>query len=148
VGKTLMTVEGIGKEIAPDLDIMEESRPVFLEILKKRYSPERLGSDLLRRLDRLGSITNTLPEQVQEVLDDLRLGRLSVRASSGDLRIAAETIAERILLGLLVGALVLAAALLYVNSEKTAGLALAALSVFALFSHALRSAWRSLRGRP
>lgn len=148
VGKTLMTVEGIGKEIAPDLDIMEESRPVFLEILKKRYSPERLGSDLLRRLDRLGAITNTLPEQVQEVLDDLRLGRLSVRASSGDLLIAAETIAERILLGLLVGALVLAAALLYVNSEKTAGLALAALSVFALFSHALRSAWRSLRGRP
>jgi ubiquinone biosynthesis protein len=147
VGKTLMTVEGIGKEIAPDLDIMEESRPAFLEILKKRYSPERLGSDLLRRLDRLGSITNTLPEQVQEVLDDLRLGRLSVRAASTDLRAAADTIAERILLGLLVGALVLAAALLYVNGERTLGVALATLSVFALFSHVLREAWRSLRGR-
>jgi ubiquinone biosynthesis protein len=147
VGKTLMTIEGVGKEIAPDLDIMEASRPVFLEILKKRYSPERLGSDLLRRLDRLGSITNTLPEQIQEVLDDLRLGRLSVQASSPDVRWAAATLAERLLLGLLVGALVLAAALLYVNDEKPIAIALAALSVFALFSHALRAAWRSRRGR-
>jgi hypothetical protein len=42
---------------------------------------------------------------------------------------------------------VLAAALLYVNREQTLGIALATLSVFALFSHVLREAWRSLRRR-
>jgi ubiquinone biosynthesis protein len=147
VGKTLMTVEGIGKQIAPDLDIMEECRPLFLEILKKRYSPERLGSDLLRRLDRLGSLTNSMPEQLQEVLEDLRRGRLSIRASSADLRAAAEILAQRLLVGLLVGALVLSASILYVSGEKPVGVALAILSLFALFGHAVRAAWQGLKPR-
>ncbi|HTM23320.1 MAG TPA: AarF/UbiB family protein, partial [Kofleriaceae bacterium] len=43
VGKALMTVEGIGKEIHPGLDVWTELRPYFLKLLRDRYSPERLG---------------------------------------------------------------------------------------------------------
>ncbi|MGH7297923.1 MAG: ABC1 kinase family protein, partial [Polyangiaceae bacterium] len=39
VGKALMTVEGIGKQIDPDLDIFGETAPYFFEIVRKRYSP-------------------------------------------------------------------------------------------------------------
>src|SRR5690606_5099598 len=33
VGKALMTVEGVGKEIDPELDVFEHTKPLFLEIL-------------------------------------------------------------------------------------------------------------------
>jgi ubiquinone biosynthesis protein len=39
VGKALMTIEGVGKEIYPDLDVFEQSKPLFIELLKQRYSP-------------------------------------------------------------------------------------------------------------
>lgn len=147
VGKTLMTIEGIGKEIAPDLDIMEESRPIFLEILKKRYSPERLGSDLLRRLDRLGTMTNTMPEQLQEVLEDLRRGRLSLRAESNDLREAAELLGQRVLLGLFTSAALLSAAFLYVNGKEHLAAAVGGVVLLTFFAHAIRVAWQRTRRR-
>lgn len=143
VGKTLMTIEGIGKELAPDLDIMEESRPFFLEIVKKRYSPERIGSDLLRRLDRLGTMTNTMPEQLQEVLEDLRLGRLSLRGSSEDLLSAATSVGQRIMTGLIVGALILSASFVFTSGDHYTALALALAAIFVLAAHW----WRLILGR-
>jgi ubiquinone biosynthesis protein len=145
VGKTLMTIEGIGKDIAPDLDIMEAARPLFTDILRKRYSPERLGTDLLRRLDRLGTMTNTLPGQLQEVLDDVRFGRLSIRASSDDLRQAAETLGQRVLTGLFVGALILSAAYLLVHDQHQVSVALTLAALLSLAWHTLRMAWQRLR---
>jgi ubiquinone biosynthesis protein len=126
---------------------MEESRPIFLEILKKRYSPERLGSDLLRRLDRLGALTNTMPDQLSEVLDDLRRGRLSIQASSVDLRDAAHIVGQRLLLGLVVAAALLSAAVLYVNGDELLAALLTALGLLALFVHTLRAVWQGLGRR-
>src|SRR5690606_19521221 len=45
-GKALMTIEGIGKEIDPDFDVYEESRPLFADFLRKRYSPEKMGNEI------------------------------------------------------------------------------------------------------
>lgn len=145
VGKALMTVEGIGKQLAPDLDIMEESRPFFLEIVKKRYSPERLGNDLLRRLDRLGTMTNTVPQQLQEVLEDLRLGRLSIRGSSDDLRYAANALGQRIMTGLFVGALIIGAAIVFVNGQVTIAIILTVVAVMSLTGHAMRVFFQRFR---
>lgn len=88
MSKSLMTVEGVGKEIDPDFDVYEESRPLFSEILKKRYSPERIGAQLLRRIERLGGVSYKVPQQLEEVLDDLRLGRLRVNTQD-NLHVAA-----------------------------------------------------------
>jgi predicted unusual protein kinase regulating ubiquinone biosynthesis (AarF/ABC1/UbiB family) len=32
LGKSLMTVEGVGKEMYPELDLLEEVRPYFTEL--------------------------------------------------------------------------------------------------------------------
>jgi len=79
VGKALMTLEGIGKQLDPDLDIYGESQPYFIEIMKKRYSPEKLGNDLWRGVEQLSKVGYDMPLQLREVLDDLRLGRLTMK---------------------------------------------------------------------
>src|SRR5262249_19150656 len=48
VGKSLMTVEGIGKSIYPELDVFEEARPFLLKLIMSRYSPDKIGLKLLR----------------------------------------------------------------------------------------------------
>jgi ubiquinone biosynthesis protein len=79
VGKALMTLEGIGKQLDPDLDIYGQSQPYFIEIMKKRYSPEKLGNDLWRGVEQLSKVGYDMPLQLREVLDDLRLGRLTMK---------------------------------------------------------------------
>ncbi|MFW5741017.1 MAG: ABC1 kinase family protein, partial [Myxococcota bacterium] len=84
VAKALMTVEGVAKEVHPTLDVFAEARPFFLELLRKRYSPQRIGNEVWRGLEKLSAVAYEMPGQVGEVLDDLRLGRLMLKVSVGE----------------------------------------------------------------
>ncbi|HEY5961148.1 MAG TPA: AarF/UbiB family protein, partial [Polyangiaceae bacterium] len=95
VGKAMMTVEGIGKQLDPTLDIFEESRPHFLNILKQRYSPERITTKLLRRIERLSDATGNLPHQLSDVLEDLRLGRTRIQLQSSDSKLSFDRMGRR-----------------------------------------------------
>ncbi|MSP61448.1 MAG: AarF/ABC1/UbiB kinase family protein [Myxococcales bacterium] len=101
VGKSLMTVEGIGKSIYPDLDVFEEARPFFLKLLWQRYSPEKVGGRMLKAASKLSAAAVDLPPLLAEVLDDLRRGRLKLRAEDPGLERAAERLGRRVALGLM-----------------------------------------------
>jgi ubiquinone biosynthesis protein len=112
LGRTLMTVEGVGKELYPELDVFGECRPYFTQLVLRRYSPERLGNDALRTLSRLGGTASGLPAKVDEVLDDLRRGELSMRSRDPALPAVAELLGRRLFSGLTVAALIGGGALL------------------------------------
>jgi ubiquinone biosynthesis protein len=116
VGKALMTIEGVGKEIDPELDVMGESRPFFLELLRRRYSPERLGNDVWRGLERLTAAAYDLPQQTREILEDLRLGRLTLRTSDPALPAIIDRLGRRLFSGFVVGAFVVAGTWLVATS--------------------------------
>jgi ubiquinone biosynthesis protein len=67
MGKTLMTMEGIGRQIYPELDLVEVSKPHFLKLLEDRYSPEKLSGDLIRVAARLSTAASTVPIHAQEM---------------------------------------------------------------------------------
>lgn len=142
VGKAMMTVEGIGKEIAPELDILEECRPFFFDILKKRYSPERLGGEALRQLERWGGITSSMPEQVRELMEDLQLGRLTVQVGAPQLRNAADVLGSRLFNALVISSLIVATAILLASGLFWPAIAAAALALIGSSFHALAELWR------
>jgi ubiquinone biosynthesis protein len=112
VGKALMTLEGIGKEIDPDLDLFAEARPYFLELLKKRYSPERILNEVWRGLERLSGVAYDLPQQAREVLEDLRLGRLQMKTLDPSLPPALDRLGRRAFSGVATAAFLLSGAAL------------------------------------
>ena len=132
LGKSLMTVEGIGKEIYPELDLLEEVRPYFMQLFQKRYSPERMTEDAFRGLRRLGAAASEMPLQLEEILDDLRKGSFSIRTQQTQLELAADRLGRRAFSGLVVGSLIIAGAILL--SQETywlGGLALGAGALYA-----------------
>lgn len=147
VGKALVTVEGVGKEIAPDFDILEESRPLFLDLLRKRYSPERVGNELLRRMERLSGATSRLPEQLQEIVEDLRLGRLSIRTTDTSASQSADRLGRRLFSAVVGSACLMTGAALQVQGREPIGNGLMLLALFVVFSHWLADAYRRLKGR-
>jgi ubiquinone biosynthesis protein len=147
VGKALMTTEGVGKAIEPDLDVLEEAKPLFLELVKKRYSPERLGNELLRRLERLSGATSNLPEQIRDVLDDLRFGRLTVRTSDADAGSASDRLGRRVYSGMVGSALIVSGTYALSSNLHYAAGTLFALAGLWLFGHTLRDAIKNWRQR-
>ena len=111
VGKALMTLEGIGKEIDPELDVFGEAAPYFFELMRmKRYSP----SAVLWKRVVAGAASSScrapalrlMPMQVaRDVLEDLRLGRMVLRTEDPGLPNAADRLGRRLFSGLVVVAL-------------------------------------------
>jgi ubiquinone biosynthesis protein len=126
VGKTLMTVEGVGKEVYPQLDVFEEVKPYFLKLMQQRYSPERISQDVIRAVMRLSGAASDMPMQVQEILEDLRKGAFGIQIHEMELRDAADRLGRRVFSGLAVASLVLSGALLIgANHPVIGGLSLA-----------------------
>lgn len=136
VGKALMTMEGVGKEIDPDLDVFGEMRPYFYEILRKRYSPERVGNELLRGLGQLSGAAYDLPQQTREILDDLRLGRLTLQTTHPALPPALDRLGRSIFAGLVVAAFVIAGGSLVAGSaHPTVGVVLIVFGALVMAGH-------------
>jgi ubiquinone biosynthesis protein len=145
LGKSLMTVEGVGKEIYPELDLMEEVRPYFMTLFTQRYAPERVTQDVFRGLRRLGVAASEMPLQLEEILEDLRKGAFTVRTQQTQLESAADRLGRRAFSGLVVGALIIGGAvLLSRESYWLGGLLLGAGALYA-FVHTAR-VW--LLGKP
>jgi ubiquinone biosynthesis protein len=149
VGKALMTVEGIGKQLDPDLDVFGETAPYFLEILRKRYSPVRLGNELWRGVEQLSRAGYDMPMQVREVLEDLRLGRTALRAEDPGLPPAADRLGRRLFSGLTTAALVLGGvSLMRDDRHDQLGVALLVVAALVWGAHVATDFRRGGRGRP
>ena len=145
LGKSLMTVEGVGKEIYPELDLLEEVRPYFTDIFTQRYSPERMTQDALRGLRRLGGVASEMPMQLEEILDDLRKGAFSVKTHQMQLESAADRLGRRAFGGIVVGSLLISGAILISQDRFVLGsLAVAGAALYGL-AHTARF-W--LLGKP
>ncbi len=146
VGKALMTVEGIGKEIYPDLDVFGEASPYFFDLMKKRYSPQRLGNELWRGVEQMSRVGYDMPMQAREVLEDLRLGRMQIRTEDPGLPAAADRLGRRLFSGVVVATLVGSGAyLLRAPDQQTTGVVMLVLAVFVWLVHALRDLVRSAK---
>jgi ubiquinone biosynthesis protein len=134
VGKALMTIEGIGKMLDPDLDVFGEAQPYFMRLLKQRYSPQRIGSELIKGVEQLSRAGYDVPLQAREVLEDLRLGRLQVRIAEATLAPAADRLGRRVFSGLVVAASTIGGAMSF-TQDRTLGAALFAVAATILVFH-------------
>jgi ubiquinone biosynthesis protein len=145
VGKAMMTVEGIGKQLDPSLDIFEEVRPHFLNILKRRYSPERMTLQFLHRVERLSDATANLPHQLGDVLEDLRLGRTRITTESTESRFSFDRLGRRLLTGCVFGSSTLAGAWLFASEHTTSGAIMLGGAVVWLGTHIVSDWYRAFR---
>jgi ubiquinone biosynthesis protein len=147
VGKAMMTVEGIGRQLDPNLDIFEEVKPHFLNLLKRRYSPERLTLQFLKRLERLSDKTANLPTQLSDVLEDLRMGRLRITTESAESKQTMDRLGRRVLAAAIFGSSSLGGAWLLSNYHFAAGVIMLCVAALWLFGHTLSDFYRTFRDR-
>ncbi|MBX3221882.1 MAG: hypothetical protein KF795_15295 [Labilithrix sp.] len=136
VGKALMTIEGIGKQLDPELDVFGEAQPYFVKLLKQRYSPQRIGNELMRGVEQLSRAGYDVPLQAREVLEDLRLGRLQVKTPDPALPAAADRLGRRVFSGLVIASSTVGGATAFAH-DHTIGTVLLAVAGAVLVLHVL-----------
>ena len=76
--KALVTIEGVGKQLNPQFDIVAHAQPYITALLRKRYDPSRIAQDLGRTSAELYRLLRDLPAEVRALLKFVRRGELHV----------------------------------------------------------------------
>ncbi|MEA2030375.1 MAG: AarF/UbiB family protein [candidate division Zixibacteria bacterium] len=77
--KALVTVEGLGRLLHPDFDMVSEVRPYVRRIMYRRYDPRRRFRDLLNVFDDFSNLVEELPQSIRGTLRKINAGELRIQ---------------------------------------------------------------------
>jgi ubiquinone biosynthesis protein len=104
--KAIITMEGVGKQLRPDLDLLTAAQPYVGRLIAQRYQPRRILETGYAAVRDLADVLGTVPETTRAVLEDLRAGRTVVNVDStqlDDWRRTWQHVQHRNTVGLLAG---------------------------------------------
>lgn len=113
--KALLTIENIGKQLDPDLNAIEEAKPMVTTILKERWNPRRFFSASLLQLRNLSQTIKDVPDQLHQVLEELRQGKLRIEFEHVHLErliVMLDTASNRITAGLVLASLIIGSSII------------------------------------
>lgn len=121
--KTLVNVEGIGRQLYPELDLWRAARPSLERFMLERAGLKRMASAFRHNAPRLAERLPELPALAIDLLDQAKTSRLRVQTTDpqlAEIRSELRTLHRRIILALVgVGLLITAAILFGVQTETT-----------------------------
>ncbi len=101
--KTLINVEGLGRELYPDLDVWSTAGPVLRSWMRERIGPRAMLHNFRRQFPDMLEVLNELPAVVKNAVRQSRAGRDGVRLArileDAGRRREAVTVGAAILLG-------------------------------------------------
>ncbi len=83
--KTLLNIEGLGRELYPELDLWETAKPFLEEWMRDQLGARALIRELKKHAPRWGETLPALPGIAFEVLRQARDGKLRVEMSSKEI---------------------------------------------------------------
>lgn len=76
--KVFITLEGLGRQLDPDFDMVAEAEPFLKHAMLMRYSPQSLAKRGLRNLSSIADIIGSMPQDMRRLLRTTRRGGLQV----------------------------------------------------------------------
>ncbi|GAW91816.1 ABC1 kinase family protein [Calderihabitans maritimus] len=129
MAKALLTVEALVQRLDPQLSLMEVAEPFGKKLLRRRLSPREIGRRIWEQIMEFSGLLSELPERLEQLLDLLEEGNLTVNLEHQGLRAFMNhlnTVSNRICLSIVIGSVIIGSSLL---AQKTASSFLARVPV-------------------
>ncbi|HKE45757.1 MAG TPA: ubiquinone biosynthesis regulatory protein kinase UbiB [Steroidobacteraceae bacterium] len=92
--KTLLNIEGLGRQLYPELDLWKTAQPILREWMRERMSGRAIMERLRTQLPDLAEAAKTLPQIVQGMIQQAADGRLRFRVETPGLEDLKRTVRE------------------------------------------------------
>jgi ubiquinone biosynthesis protein len=119
--KSLVSVEGLGKKIKQDFDVLQYTLQMVTDIVQAQYDPQKVMHDLTKLGRESKQMLTSLPRQLNFLLRKINSPKHSFKlkvAEISDLKVAVEHSFNLLYLGILIGCLTLSASYIYVNDPE------------------------------
>ncbi len=110
LAKALITIEGIGRELDPDFDMVSHTKPFAKRLLKKKYSPVNLWKRGSAAARELFNFLEILPKEFSWMIKSLRAGELNVSFQHKGLEklvLEIDRASNRLSFSMIIGALII-----------------------------------------
>ncbi len=119
--KALITLEGVARQIYPELDVVSEAGPYIKDISSRRYNPiamwRSLSSDLLELFNARGHI----PRRLGRIIRKIDRGEIGIRFEHHNLEDLEDTLEHtfnRLTFGIIIGAIVIGSSMIITTGVK------------------------------
>jgi ubiquinone biosynthesis protein len=121
LARMLIVLEGVALQLDPTFVLVDLARPFARRLIRERYSPQRLGADLLHLADEGSRLAQLLPRHTETLLGQLESGGMTVGISLrqlDDVIGKADRVANRLAFSVIVAAIVIASSLLILGGTQ------------------------------
>lgn len=70
--KAMVTIEGVGRKVYPDLDVLSELVPYLKGVFRDRYSPGKIWERIVTNAGDFISLLETLPGDTRDILQNIK----------------------------------------------------------------------------
>jgi ubiquinone biosynthesis protein len=113
--KTLITAEGVARELHPGLDVVSELRPLISQLVAEHYKPENVWRSVRSQLSLFWSLQRRLPKRLSHIVEKLERGELTMRFEHENLEKLQHTldnIASRLTVAIIIAAMLIGSSLI------------------------------------
>ena len=115
LAKTLITIEGVGKKLDPEFDMVAQTKPFAERLMRDRYSPKLIARDIRKLLIAAAGLTKSFPKDFAEILKKIKSGTLRIEFEHKgleNLTLQMDKVSNRIAFSLIIAALVVGSSLI------------------------------------
>jgi ubiquinone biosynthesis protein len=86
VFKAILTIEGMGRTLDPEFDLLKTGQDLVKELVRNQYSPQRISKDLLWVAKDMGALLQVLPRQLRWMFRKFNSNDFAFEIKSADLQ--------------------------------------------------------------
>ncbi|MFO7831230.1 MAG: AarF/ABC1/UbiB kinase family protein [Desulfuromonadaceae bacterium] len=147
LAKSLITIEGIGRDLDPDFNLIEEVRPGVEKLIRKRHSTETLRRESKQILRDYYEITKALPGNLKELLSHITNNNFKIDLEHRGLERLIRTLhqsSNRISFSFLIGSLIIGSSLIVQTGAGPQLFGMPALGLFGYSIAAFLGLWLAI----
>ncbi len=118
--KSIVNIEGVGRSLDKDFDFLEHAISLASELVQKSFEPQKLANELSQIARESRNLISTLPRQINLLFRKLNNPDHAFKlqlTDSKDLKRAIEASFNLLFLGLIIGALIVSASMIYIDGK-------------------------------
>jgi ubiquinone biosynthesis protein len=142
--KALGTVEGVGRMLDPDFDMIAQATPFIAKVKLERYTPERIAEDIFDLSARLMQFLRQFPKELLDITQIIRQQKLSLRIEHRGLEtmlVTHDRISNRISFSILIAALIIGSALIVISETPPLIYGISLIGILLFLAAAMMGIW-------